>query len=224
MSAVEHLPLLLQVQQEFAALIEAGAFRIRDATPKPTANDGAIVVLESDALLLRLVRDRGHVDIEVGIPTDPSRTYPLSTIVRAIGLGESSGGGSLPSLADELAWNFQQLRDAATQEAWPETRARCEALNASDRNHFVEYAKWLETSGYTERAAKATRNWQRRWLLKAALLLVGAFILFYGYSADVPELKWWGIVTIVVSILVPGKHWGKPLPPMPNTHKQRDAR
>lgn len=216
MNAFNAAPFLPQVQAELASLIEMGGFSTRDETPKTTANDGAVVVLVNDVLVLRIVRDRGRVDLDVASASDPDSSYQFATVCGALGLGETEvGSAGLDSVAREVALHFDRLTEAFAAEAWPKTRAACEEHKASFQAHFAEYAKWLETSGYTEQAAKATRNWQRRWLLKAALFVAGLWILLYGYFNSVSELLWWGGATIAVSFLVSGKHRGDPLPPMP---------
>lgn len=106
------IPLKKEIAESIPGLLEELGLRVVKDQYLPKSFGNSDVTLQSPELLVRFVRDRGHVHAEVPPPTAPTSWWPLGFVLTAIQGQIPEGQFGLLGAARLLRDNFRELADA----------------------------------------------------------------------------------------------------------------
>jgi hypothetical protein len=106
-----NISLKQQVSEEIPWLFRELGLQITDNDFNPKSFGDSFVILESPALRVRFVRDRGQVSVEVASLADPRTWWHLEHVCEVISGQTAESGFELSAAADLLRRNFKALTD-----------------------------------------------------------------------------------------------------------------
>jgi hypothetical protein len=108
----------------------------------PAAFGNAIVVMETKGILLRAVRDRGEVRLDVAPLHNPTEWVDSAFALAAIEDGSCEPQFSLyratTSIARDLDPKFEVLQDAFTEDRYPATATKMTEIRERERVRAIE--------------------------------------------------------------------------------------
>jgi hypothetical protein len=107
--------------------------------------DNAYVVLSSGELQVRIVRDRGRVDVNVGRAGPPEVWFGLELIRAGAVPGDLDKPVAVEVLADFLKENFAAVRDSFSEDNYPGTAAHLGEL--AKRRAESMFPRWFPKPG-----------------------------------------------------------------------------
>jgi hypothetical protein len=108
----------------------------------PRAYGNAILIIETQMLRLRVVRDRDEVRLDVAPLQNPTEwvdcAFALAAIETGSGDSQFSLDRAITSIARHLAPKFEALQDAYTPNQYPATSQRIKQIYEAERQKAVE--------------------------------------------------------------------------------------
>jgi hypothetical protein len=106
------IPLKQEISESIPGLLEELGLHVVEDQYSPKSFGNSYVTLQSPGLLVRFVRDRGHVHAEVAPLTAPTSWWPLGFVLIAIQRQVPENQFGLLNAACLLRDNFRELSDA----------------------------------------------------------------------------------------------------------------
>jgi hypothetical protein len=159
-------PLVDQINEGLPWLASEFSFRVTDQAYDYKGMGSSYVVLQSDSIHLKFIRDRGPVQLQVAAPTDPERWLDLGFLWFIL-----TGHRPEPELE---AWaRFFREHVGELSEAlgprWDQTRSACEKKQQAAIEHLTQR---LPRRTVFEKLQTTLRNqWRLGWIIAAALLV-----------------------------------------------------
>lgn len=129
------------VEKSFEQLIRTHGFRMLTAAYDRQDFGNTVVVLESESVLVRVVRDRGQVFVEIASVAEPGNWYPLDRVIEATaGSGVEPPGGTPMALevaSSLIEENYSRLTAALDPHCYFETKRELERLGELAKQRFL---------------------------------------------------------------------------------------
>lgn len=106
------MPLKQEMSEILPALADRFDLQVTDDRYAPESFGNSYVTLQSPRIMVRFVRDRGQVWVEVAPLSAPAAWWPLALALEAIGVQLPETQFDLRSAAALLCDNFQHLAEA----------------------------------------------------------------------------------------------------------------
>lgn len=130
-----------EVRAALAALMEQWQFRLVE-TAQSRSFDNAFVVLQSDDVRMRIVRDRSQVFVDFASSTEPETWFDLDILLRLLKsalphVGALQAARNVADAAERIKKYYPEIRELFSASRFDENKVRLHALKrARTRERF----------------------------------------------------------------------------------------